>query len=78
MDESSNKTTGGVGLIINGSNGLSLAYALQFNFKASNKEVEYEALIVRLSLTRALKVQNLIVYSDSQLVVNQVNGDFEA
>ena len=55
-----------------------LVYALKFNFKASNNEVEYEALITALKLAKTLQIQHLAVFSDSLLVVNQVNDDFDA
>ncbi|XP_040362150.1 uncharacterized protein K02A2.6-like [Rosa chinensis] len=53
-------------------------YALKFAFKASNNAAEYEALIAGLQIARELGVQHLSIFSDSQLVVNQVSGNFEA
>ncbi|XP_038974824.1 uncharacterized protein LOC120106050 [Phoenix dactylifera] len=53
-------------------------WALRLKFPASNNEAEYEALIAGLKLAKELKVEDLKVYSDSQLVVSQVLGDFEA
>ena len=44
----------------------------------SNNKVEYEALIARLRLAKELQVGNLKLYSDSQLVVNQVNDNYQA
>ena len=78
VDGSSNRTGGGAGLIISGPRDFHLAYALRFNFKASNNEAEYEALITALKLAKTLQVHHLSVYSDSQLIVKQVNGEFEA
>ena len=52
-----------------------LEYALRFKFKASNNEVEYEAFIIRLKLAKEVRVKRFKVFSDSQLVVNQINGD---
>ena len=53
-------------------------YALQFSFSTSNNEVEYEALITDLKLAKELKISALQVFNDSQLVVDQVNGEFKA
>ena len=39
--------------------------ALRFDFKASNNEAEYEALIARLKLAREMQVESLDIYSDS-------------
>ena len=53
-------------------------YALWFTFSTSNNEAEYEALIIGLKLTKDLEAQELKVFGDSQLVVGQVNEEFEA
>ncbi|XP_022857189.1 uncharacterized protein LOC111378249 [Olea europaea var. sylvestris] len=52
--------------------------ALSFNFKASNNEAEYEALIAGARMVSGLGISDLILHSDSQLVVNQVNGVYMA
>ena len=44
-----------------------------FGFKASNNKAEYEALIASLCLQRELRARNVKIFSDSQLIVNQVN-----
>ncbi|XP_038973024.1 uncharacterized protein Mb2253c-like [Phoenix dactylifera] len=51
---------------------------MRFEFPASNNAAEYEALIAGLKLAKELGVRNLRAFSDSQLVVNQILGDFEA
>ena len=43
-----------------------------------NNETEYEALIIGLKLAKELKIPALWIFSNSQLVVGQVNGEFEA
>ncbi|XP_022862336.1 uncharacterized protein LOC111382551 [Olea europaea var. sylvestris] len=45
---------------------------------ASNNAAEYEALLAGLRLAKEMQVRKLLANSDSQLVVNQVNGDFAA
>ena len=47
--------------------------AIRCEFKASNNEVEYEALIASLGLARELQVLNMKLFSNFQLVANQVN-----
>ena len=39
--------------------------AIRFRFKASNNEVEYEALIAGLELAKEMKVESLEIFSDS-------------
>ncbi|GAA0144980.1 hypothetical protein LIER_36048 [Lithospermum erythrorhizon] len=44
MDGSRNSKLSGAGMLIRGPDGLEMEYALRFNFKATNNEVEYEAM----------------------------------
>ncbi|KAM2904672.1 hypothetical protein COP2_004361 [Malus domestica] len=55
-----------------------MEYALRFKFKASNNEVEYEAFLAGLSLDKHLGVKRIDIFSDFQLVVNQVINNFDA
>ena len=40
-------------------------YALRFNFKASNNQVEYEALLAGLKIIKELDIDSLKVFTDS-------------
>ena len=44
----------------------------------TNNEAKYEALITGLTLAKELGAKKLKVFSDSQLIVGQANGEFEA
>jgi len=44
----------------------------------TNNKAECEALLIGLSLARVLEAKALIVQVDSQLVIGQVRGDYEA
>ena len=55
-----------------------MEYALKFGFQASNNEVEYEVIIARLNLAHSMEADQLKVCSDSQLVVKQMEDDYEA
>ena len=55
-----------------------IEYVLRFAFFAANNEAEYKALIIGLKLAKELGAYKLKVFSDSLLVVGQVNGEFEA
>ena len=47
------------------------------DFPTTNNKAKYKALIAGLDLTKAVGVENLVVYCDSQVVTSQVNDDYE-
>ncbi|KAL0836252.1 hypothetical protein Bca101_088141 [Brassica carinata] len=47
------------------------------NFKATNNESEYEALIAGLTLAHQMGVENIQVFGDSQLIINKVLGEYQ-
>uniref|UniRef100_A0A803PEE9 RNase H type-1 domain-containing protein n=1 Tax=Cannabis sativa TaxID=3483 RepID=A0A803PEE9_CANSA len=49
-----------------------LQSALQFEFEAFNNKAEHEAMIAGLQLAKEVGAQNIELYSDSQLVFNQI------
>ena len=49
---------------------------MHYGFRTANIEVEYEALIARLSLAKAKGIQKLDIRSNSQLVVSQLLGTY--
>ncbi|KAJ9562122.1 hypothetical protein OSB04_007282 [Centaurea solstitialis] len=55
-----------------------MVYSIRCEFKATNNEAEYEALIAGLDIAYNSGARCLHVRSDSLLVVNQINGDFQA
>ena len=54
-----------------------MEYALIFGFQASNNEAEYEVVIVGLNLAHSMEADQLKVCNDSQLVVKQIEDDYE-
>ncbi|KAJ9561688.1 hypothetical protein OSB04_006848 [Centaurea solstitialis] len=78
VDGSSNVRGCGLGIVLKSSQGGSIVYSVRCEFKATNNEAEYEALIAGLDIALRLGAKQLHVRSDSLLVVNQVNGDFQA
>ena len=78
VDGASNSGGCGARLILADPNGMTLEYALRFSFSASNNQAEYEALLAGIRAIDGLGVKRLRAYSDSQLVVNQLKGEFEA
>ena len=53
-----------------------MEYAIRIGFKVTNNEAEYEALLAGLRVTTKLGVDSMDVFSDSQLVVNQVQEEY--
>ena len=52
--------------------------SLRLGFPTTNNEAEYEALLVGIAMVRLLGREMVELYSDSRLIVGQVNGDFKA
>ena len=46
-----------------------LKYGVQLRFPATNNEAEYKGILTGLRLGRALGAKNLLIQSDSKLVV---------
>ena len=78
VDGASNAQGSGAGLILTSPEGIDIEYALRFGFHTSNNEAEYEVVIAGLNLAYSLEVDQLEVYSDSQLVVRQIEDTYEA
>lgn len=78
VDGASNNHDSGAGVILITPEGRKISYALSLAFKATNNEAEYEALIIGLKLAREIGINEISIHSDSQLVVNQVTGEFQA
>ena len=77
-DGSSTQLGGGAGIVITSPENDVLEYGVQLKFPITNNEAKYEALLVGLRITRALVAEKIVHKSDSQLVIGQVRGDFEA
>ena len=77
MDSASNDTGSEAGMLISLEEH-KIYCVIRFGFKASNNKAEYEALIASLCLARKLQVRNVNIFSDSQLLLNQVNDNYLA
>ena len=60
---------GGVRIIIVTLDGEMLRYGIQLKFPTTNNEAEYKGILTGLRLGKALRVGNLLVQSDSKLVI---------
>ncbi|XP_012839272.1 PREDICTED: uncharacterized protein LOC105959678 [Erythranthe guttata] len=68
----------GAGIVLTNPGGDEFEYAQRFESIASNNVAEYEALIAGIRLALAAGARKLLIQSDSQIVVNQVLGVYEA
>ena len=50
---------------------------IRLDFPTTNNEAEYEALVAGLDLARATGATSVVIYYDSQVFTNQVNGDYK-
>ncbi|XP_074299286.1 uncharacterized protein LOC141630353 [Silene latifolia] len=78
VDGASNTKRAGVGLVLKSPQGEQIIQAVRCEFKATNNDAEYEALILGLQLALEMQINHIKVYSDSQLIVNHVNNVYTA
>ncbi|VFQ90237.1 unnamed protein product [Cuscuta campestris] len=78
IDRSSGSRSCGAGIVLITPENFRIYYAIRFQFRVSNNEAEYEALINGLKILGKLGASRVQVYSDSRLVVGQISGEFEA
>ncbi|XP_016167896.1 uncharacterized protein LOC107610350 [Arachis ipaensis] len=78
IDEASNQTSEGTGIILESPSGVIYEQSVKFKFPVSNNQAEYEALIGGLVLAGEVGATRLEVCSDSQIVTSQVNGSYQA
>jgi ribonuclease HI len=70
------KTAGVGGVFYNNDNEEVYSFS-EYLDDATNNEAEYTALIKGVELGLELKLLNLNIYSDSQLIVRQINGEYQ-
>ncbi|XP_072077775.1 uncharacterized protein [Arachis hypogaea] len=78
VDGSSNKVGSGAGIIIVNQGVTQIEVSLKFDFPASNKQAEYEALIAGLKLVEEVGATKVVVFSDFQVVTSQITGEYQA
>ena len=77
IDGSSNRRVGGAGIVLLSPEGDKDEWMVRLDFPTTNNEAKYEALVVGLDLTKAARATRVVIHCNSQLVANQVNGDYE-
>jgi len=67
----------GVGIILKDERGNILASQFGYIGEATNNIAEYTALATCLKLVKRFRCSTLIVHSDSELIVRQLNGQYK-
>lgn len=78
VDEASNCRKAEVGIILISLEGIRVEKLFRLGFPMSNNEVEYEALLAGLRMSRQVGAKRIQMHCDSLLVISQANGEFEA
>src|SRR3954469_13053985 len=68
----------GAGIVLTSPKKDQLKYVLQIHFAASNNVAEYEALVHGLKVAKEIGIRRILCYGDSDLVVQQVSGNWDA
>ena len=55
-----------------------LKHKIRLQYQATNNEVEYEALLKGLELVKFVEAKSILILEDSQLIMGQINGMYEA
>ena len=78
VDGASRQSGADIGLQLTSPTGEKIEQAVRLGFDASNNESEYEAMIAGVELALTVGANSLLIRSHSQLVVGQVNAEFES
>ena len=78
VDGSSTLYAGGIGVVLKSPEANKLKHKVRLHYQTTNNEAEYEALLKGLELAKSLGAESVLVQGDSQLIMGQVNGTYEA
>nr|XP_009411185.1 PREDICTED: uncharacterized protein LOC103992979 [Musa acuminata subsp. malaccensis] len=78
VDGSVTSSSAGAGLVLSAPDRRSFEHSLRFGFRATNNEAEYEALLAGLKLALEMQVDVIHVFTDSQLIAEQLGDGYEA
>jgi ribonuclease HI len=72
FDGAFSSSESGFGIVVINPRNIVHPHAIRLEFACTNNEVEYEVLFQGMILAREIKIKNLIVIGESELVINQV------
>ena len=65
-------------MVLQSPEGDKLKHKIRLQYQTTNNEVEYETLLKGLELAKSMEARSIVVLGDSQLIMGQVNGMYEA
>ena len=77
FDGSISKIGAGAGVFIIYPNRDFKALSYKLNFECTNNMIEYESLLLGLNALKEMGAKRIEVFGDSELVLNQVNGNYQ-
>ena len=66
-----------MGLVLISPKKITIEKSLRLGFSVTNNEVEYEVLLVGMTMVQKMGGKTMKIFSDSRLVVSQVKGELE-
>ena len=78
IDGAANHKGSRVGLVLISLEMITIEKSLKLGFLATNNEAEYETLLVGMTMVQKIREKIVEIFSDSRLVVGQVQGELEA
>ena len=78
VDGAMNHKRFGVGLVLISPERIIIEKSLRLDFLTTKNEVEYETLLVGMTMVQKMGGKVVEIFSDSRLVVGQVQGELEA
>ena len=78
FDGATNHKGSRVGLVLISPKKITIEKSLRLGFLASNNEVKYETLLVGMTMVQKTGGKTMEIFSDSRLVVGQVQRELEA
>ena len=77
FDGSSSKEGAGASIVLVSPSGEVICLMYKLEFETTNNTIEYEALRLVLRAAKDLGIQQLSIYGDSELVVQQVKDKYQ-
>ena len=77
FDGASNAKGSGIGAILYSPDDVPIPISRRIAFECTNNMAEYEACIAGLREAIILGIKKLRVFGDSQLIINQTNGEWK-